>query len=252
MIIESTKNEAVKRARALANKKDRHETGLHFIEGEKLVREAVVSGAEFSEAFLEEGHDMMAAVLEGSGASVYIVRRNVLESITNTKTPQWICASVKTPVYNIPEYFSPGLLVVLDAIQDPGNLGTVIRTADAFGAIGVVLGNGCADPFSPKTLRASMGSVYHIPIYNEKLIPTLMHLKEQDFDLICGHLKGSSEWKKPKGHTALVIGNESNGVSDEIAELCYLYKLPMQGFAESLNASVAAGILIYELARDIQ
>ena len=106
MVIESARNETVKRARALAQRKGRLEQGVHFIEGEKLVREAVVSGAQFVDAFIEEGHDLMAAVLSGSGASVHVVRRSVMESLTQTGTPQWVCATVKTPEQPIPEYLS--------------------------------------------------------------------------------------------------------------------------------------------------
>ena len=121
MVIESTRNETVKRARALAQRKGRLEQGVHFIEGEKLVREAVVSGAQFVDAFIEDGHDLMAAVLSGSGANVYTVRRSVMESLTQTGTPQWVCATVKTPEQPIPEYYPAGLIVALDCVQDPGN-----------------------------------------------------------------------------------------------------------------------------------
>lgn len=155
MVIESTRNETVKRARALAQRKGRLEQGVHFIEGEKLVREAVVSGAQFVDAFIEDGHDLMAAVLSGSGANVYTVRRSVMESLTQTGTPQWVCATVKTPEQPIPEYYPAGLIVALDCVQDPGNLGTILRTADAMGACGLLLGEGCAThmPLSRFALR---------------------------------------------------------------------------------------------------
>ncbi len=249
MVIESTRNENVKRARALAQKKGRDEQGLHFIEGEKLIREAVISCAQFSEAFIEEGHELMAAVLAGSGASVHTVKRAVMESLANTETPQWVCATVKTPDMPLPEYYPEGLVVALDRVQDPGNLGTVLRTADAMGAVGLLLGEGCADPYAPKPIRASMGSIYHIPVWTGSLEAELKRLKEQDFALVCGHLKGESTLPKVGSRCVVVIGNESNGVSDEVAELCEKYRLPMYGLAESLNASVAAGILIYELSK---
>ena len=249
MRIESTRNERVKLARALASRKGRLEQSLHFIEGEKLVREAVVSGAQLIEAFLEEGHDIMAAVLEGSGAEVHIVSRAVLESLSHTETPQWVSATVKTPEAALPEYYPAGLIVALDGVQDPGNLGTIVRTADAMGASGVLLGEGCADPFAPKPLRAAMGSVYHLPIWQAELPGALVRMKEQGFALVCGHLKGESALPEIGERCALVIGSEGHGVSDEVAGMCRKYRLPMYGFAESLNASVAAGILIYELAR---
>ncbi len=249
MIIESTKNAIIKRAKALASKKGRQEQGVHFIEGEKLVREAVVSGVVFEDAFIDEGHELMAAVLAGSGANVHTVKRHVMESITNTDTPQWVCATVRTPDMTPPESYPAGLIVVLDAVQDPGNLGTIIRTSDAMGASGVLLGDGCADPFAPKPIRASMGSVYHIPVWRSELAPELRKLSDDGFKLICTHLDGEETLPAVSEKCAVIIGNEGNGVADEYSAMCTLYRLPMYGFAESLNASVAAGIVIYELAR---
>lgn len=248
-LIESTRNETVKRARQLSSRKGRLEQVRHFIEGDRLVREAVISGADICEAFIEEGHELMAAVLEGSGARVYTVKRTVMETLTLTETPQWVCATVRTPSIDLPEYYPEGLIVALDAVQDPGNLGTILRTADAMGAAGLLLGSGCADPYAPKPLRAAMGSVYHMPVWQGELVTEIKRLKAQDFTLVCGHLHGGDTLPDPTKKMCLVIGNEGNGVSDEVADMCNKYKLPMYGFAESLNAAVAAGILIYELAK---
>lgn len=249
MLIESTRNDTVKRARSLAARKGRLEHGLHFIEGERLVREAVISGASIAEGFIEPGHEDMARMLEGAGARVYTVTRPVLESLAQTDTPQWVCATVRTPSAGLPESWPAGLIVALDCVQDPGNMGTVIRTADAMGAAGVLLGKGCADPFAPKPMRASMGSVYHLPVWQGGLEEELPRLKGQGFRLICGHLEGGGELPEPGEKCVLIIGNEGSGVSEPVAAMCQKYRLPMYGRAESLNASVAAGILIYELAR---
>ena len=252
MLIESTRNERVKRAKALSTKKGRLEQGLHFIEGEKLVREAVISGAHFADAFVEEGHDLMAAVLEGSGAQVYVVKRSVMQSMTQTDTPQWVCACVRTPEGALPEFYPEGLIVALDCVQDPGNLGTILRTADAMGAAGVLLGEGCADPFAPKPVRAAMGSIYHLPVWQANLVQELSKLKGRGYQLICGHLRGNTQMPNPTNKCVLVVGNEGSGVSEPVSALCRKYKLPMYGFAESLNASVAAGIMIYEIARQMR
>ena len=211
-LIESTRNETVKRARQLATRKGRLEQGLHFIEGDRLVRE---------------------------------------ETLTLTETPQWVCATVKTPCVPVPEYYPEGLIVALDAVQDPGNLGTILRTADAMGAVGLLLGGGCADPYAPKPLRAAMGSIYHMPVWQGDLPTEIEKLKRQDYTLVCGHLKGEGTLPAATERMCLVIGNEGNGVSDNVADMCHKYRLPMYGFAESLNAAVAAGILIYELARQM-
>lgn len=250
-LIESTRNETVKRARQLATRKGRLEQGLHFIEGDRLVREAVISGAEIHEAFIEEGHELMAAVLEGAGARVYTLKRSVMETLTLTETPQWVCATVKTPCVPVPEFYPEGLIVALDAVQDPGNLGTILRTADAMDAVGLLLGGGCADPYAPKPLRAAMGSIYHMPVWQGALPTEIEKLKRQDYTLVCGHLKGEGTLPAATERMCLVIGNEGNGVSDNVADMCHKYRLPMYGFAESLNAAVAAGILIYELARQM-
>lgn len=249
MLIESTKNETVKRARALRNRKGRVEQGLHFIEGERLVWEAVRSGAPIEEIFIEQGREDAAQRFAGTGTKMNTVTRKVMESMSDTDTPQWICATVRTPCAKLPEQYPEALLIALDCVQDPGNMGTIIRTADAMGAKGILLGVGCADPFAPKPLRAAMGSTYHIPIWQCRLEDELQKLKRQGNSLICGHLCGDSVLPQTTGGCVLVIGNEGNGVSDEVARLCQKYRLPMYGSAESLNASVAAGILIYEIAK---
>lgn len=246
MLIQSTQNDTVKRMRSLAAKKGRQETGLHFIEGERLVREAIASGADIAELFIEEGKE--AEDIASSAAKVYTVTRRVLESMTDTGTPQWICAAVRTQDTTPPEGYPQGLIVALDRVQDPGNLGTILRTADAMGAAGLLLGSGCADPFGPKVLRSTMGSLYHIPVWQGELADELAKLKQAGFSLICGHLDGEEVLPPVEDKCVLIIGNEGNGVSDEIADMCEKYRLTMYGRAESLNASVAAGILMYELA----
>lgn len=248
MLIESTRNETVKRARALASSKGRREQGLHLIEGETLAREAVASGVRLREAFVEQGREDMVPLLEGAGARVYIVTRPVLESVCTTETPQGVCATAVTPETAPPAAYPEGLVVALDRLSDPGNLGTILRTADAMGAAGLLLGEGSADPFAPKPVRASMGSVYHLPLWQGPLMQELPRLKEQGFLLLCGHLAGDERWPEVGSRCALVIGNESRGVSDEVSELCHKVRLPMRGRAESLNAAVAAGIFLYELA----
>ena len=252
MVIESMRNETVKQARALAQRKGRLEQGRHFIEGERLVHEALASGAHLKDVFIEEGHEGDAAAFSQSGAAVHLVRRNVMESMALTDTPQWICATAETPRQPLPGEYPAGLIVALDRVQDPGNLGTILRTADAMGACGLLLGEGCADPYAPKPLRASMGSVYHIPVWQANLEGEVQRLASQGFTLVCGHLKGESRLPEPGEKCVLVIGNEGNGVSDAVAAQCKKYRLPMYGKAESLNASVAAGILIYELARKMR
>lgn len=250
MLIQSTQNDTIKRIRSLSSKKGRQETGLHFIEGERLVREAIASGADIAELFIQEGWD--GTDLISCAERVYTVTRRVLESMTDTGNPQWICAAVKTEDTTPPDNYPDGLIVALDRVQDPGNLGTILRTADAMGAAGLLLGSGCADPFGPKVLRSTMGSVYHIPMWQGMLINELKKLKQEEFSMICGHLAGSETLPRTGNKCVLVIGNEGNGVSDQVADICEKYRLPMYGRAESLNASVAAGILMYQIAQSMR
>lgn len=165
-----------------------------------------------------------------------------------TGTPQNLCALVRTPVTAPPEEYR-GLIVVLEQLQDPGNVGTILRTADALGGAGVLLSADSADPFAPKTLRASMGSAYHLPVYIGDVPTELKRMKEQGYTCLCGHLRGSENMPPIQEKMALVVGNEGQGVSRETAELCTLYRLPMAGRAESLNAAVFAAIMLYELTR---
>jgi len=178
------------------------------------------------------------------------VSRSVMESITDTKTPQWVCAAVETPSMTPPTNWPKGMIVALDTLQDPGNLGAILRSADAMGAVGLLLSPGCADPWSPKCMRSAMGSAYHIPVWQtENLKGTLHGLADDGAVCICGHLQGQEALPHPSDRCVIVIGNEGNGVGEDIAALCARVRLPMYGQAESLNASVAAGILMYEIAK---
>ncbi len=241
MMIESRGNERIKKARKLFLRKERKESGLHLIEGEKLVREAVESGARIVSFFVEQGN----AFPPPEGAEAYQVTRAVLESLCESKTPQGVVAVVETPPLAPPEAYPEGLVVVLDGVQDPGNVGGILRSADAFGASGVLLSPACADPYAPKTLRAAMGSTYHIPVWQGELAPELTKMKRRGFSALCGDLRGSETLPTLSHGAALVIGSEGSGVSADVAALCENYRLPMRGRAESLNASVAAGVLLY-------
>jgi TrmH family RNA methyltransferase len=245
ILLESRNNPLVKTIRGLSSAKERAASGLHRIEGDKLVRDAVQSGAQVETILMEEGFPFSPP----PEAAVYRVTRSVLESVSTTDTPQHLCAVVHTPDTTPPPRFPAGLIVLLDGVQDPGNLGAILRSADAFGAKGVLFNPGCADPFSPKSLRAAMGSTYHLPLWRGDVQSALRSLKQQGFTAVCGHLQGKETLPKLGENTALVIGSEGRGVSSATADECYLFRLPMQGRAESLNAAVAAGILIFLTSR---
>lgn len=241
MIITSRNNPIIKSTRALSSAKERRERGLHLIEGEKLVREAISSGAIIESLFVEEGY----AFLTPPGVNVYEVSRGVLESIAESRTPQGVAAVVYTPASNPPPTFADGLYVLLDGVQDPGNVGAIIRSADAFGAVAVCMTGDCADAYSGKALRAAMGSTYHLPLYRSDAAAQLDAFTRQGFTCVCGHLHGDETLPATGNRAVLVIGSEGSGVSEEAAARCVRYRLPMLGKAESLNASVAAGVLLY-------
>lgn len=242
--ITSRANGTVRATRALCEARARREQGLHLVEGEKLVREAAASGAGIARLFVEEGFPAPAADAE----AVYTVSRSVMEALCESRTPQHVCAAVRTPGTALPASFPAGLIIVLDRVQDAGNVGTILRTADAFGASGVLLGAGSADPYSGKALRAAMGSTYHLPLWQGETADALDRLQREGFCCLCGHLVGDETPPAVSARMALVIGNEGNGVSDAVTARCTLWRLPMRGRAESLNAAVAAALMIYELS----
>lgn len=248
MIITSVKNDKIKELRSLASKKGRRETGLHIIEGERLVLDVLKSGIEPDTVLVAEWNTTAGNKLDELNIPYTLVSGEVMKAVCDTSTPQGVFAAVKTPDTTPPKEYPEGLIVCLDRVQDPGNLGTVLRTADAFGAAGVLVGEGSVDPFMAKAVRAAMGSTYHIPVWQGDLPHELDIMKAQGFDLVCGHLAGEEELPALGQKRVIVIGNEANGASPEAAERCFLYRLPMKGRAESLNAAVAAAILIYKLS----
>lgn len=242
--ITSRANPRVQRARSLRESKFRKETGCHFIEGDKLVREALASGAALETVFVREGYEGAADF----PCEAFAVSDSVMDALCAAGTPQNLCALARTPEPALPTACK-GTVLLLEDVQDPGNVGTLIRTADALGAACVILSPHCADPYSPKTLRASMGSVYHLPVYVTDIPGALRALNGQGYTCLCGHLKGKETLPPKTDRMALLVGNEGNGVTAESAALCYPYRLSMPGRAESLNAAVFGAIMLYELTR---
>ncbi len=240
--IASTKNEYVKTLRALKMAKYRKESGLFLAEGEKCAREALLSGR--AEALLAtEKYLSLLTEAEAAGVRAVVVSAAVIEALSEVKTPEGAVAVAARREERAPD---KGLLVCLENLSDPANVGAVIRTADAAGAAGVLLSPTSADFTSSRAVRASMGSLFHLSIEcPEDFYGRLASLKEQGFLIAGGHLKGESRFSRQED-MALLIGNESRGLTDQAAALCgQLVKISMYGKAESLNAAVAAGILIY-------
>jgi len=253
--VDSVKNPLIQRLRALKSAEGRMAEGLFLVEGEKMMREAMALLTPAA-ALFEEDRDFgdLPEALSSRGARVLAVPRRVLEAVCDTKTPQGACAAF-TPPKPLDLAHPPRRIVALDGVQDPGNLGTIWRTADAAGFEALITGPGCADWLSPKVQRAAMGSGFRVPLAQTRdLAGALAALASRDYAVVATSLDGEPFYRRAPlpERFVLVIGSEAHGISPQVmAQATVALKLPMRGGAQSLNASVAAGIIMYELCRDL-
>ena len=243
--IPSTKNPYIKELRSLKERKNRRALGKFIAEGEKCALEALHYGQVESVLAAEDSPAVQEALERG--VRTIRVSRAVLEAVCEARHPQPSLAVVRQKAETPPEEAPPGIYVALENVSDPQNVGTIIRTADAVGAAGVLLSKGSADYTGPKAVRAAMGSVFHLPIWvAEDFSAVLKKWKNQGMFLVAGHLKGGEAPIPEKPRLCVLIGNEADGLLDETSQMAdLLYKIPIYGRAESLNAAVAAGILLY-------
>lgn len=255
-MITSSGNRQMKQILQLNKKsKTRYEQRVFVAEGMKMCLEAPGESIEamyVSESFLEDSEKCRKI----QGYDYEVVSDRVFQAVSDTKTPQGILCVIKMPEYSLNDLLGKdrkGHLLILDTIQDPGNLGTMIRTGEAAGITGIVMNQTTVDLFHPKTIRATMGALYRVPFYIAPDLPeTLRDLKQRGVTLYGAHLEGAVSYEEPdyRGHTGFLIGNEGNGLSPEIAELADVrIRIPMEGRTESLNAAVAAALLMYEVSR---
>lgn len=182
------------------------------------------------------------------------VSETVMKQISDTKTPQGIVAIAKMPEYSL-EYIldrEEGILLILENVQDPGNIGTMIRTAEGAGVAGVIMSKDTVDIFNPKVTRATMGSIFRVPfLYVDDLLDIIPKLHENGYMSFAAHLQGQDIYDEDfRGKVAFFIGNEGNGLTDELtSQLKKKIKIPMEGEVESLNAAIAAALLMYEAKR---
>ncbi len=262
-VITSNKNQILKEVKSLKIKKNRDEKNRFFIEGTRFFEEALNSDCKilsvfFSESFLE--NDCSKALTEDKrleSIPAYLICDKLFNEISDTKNPQGILCIIEKIAQNDSEILAAAkFTILLDEITDPGNMGTIIRTADAAGLDVIMLSNKCADVYNPKVLRATMGSIFHIPIVREDDITKAINmLKSNGVKIFASHLDATEVYFETDltGKVAVIIGNEANGVSDEALSLAdELIKIPMPGDAESLNASVAAAIIAFERVRQTQ
>lgn len=254
-MITSAANNRMKRIVALGQKaKLRREENCFLVEGPKMFLEAPKSWIQ--EVYVSESFLAKCSFRDELEAHSYeVVSDEVFQKISDTKTPQGILSVLQCPHYELEQLLAKPnpLLVVLENLQDPGNLGTILRTGEGAGIDGVIMTRETADLFNPKVIRATMGSIYRMPyIYTDDILACIEELKKRGIAVYAAHLDDSVCYDEPdyKKGTAFLIGNEGNGLKKETADSATQYiKIPMQGQVESLNAAIATSVLMYEAAK---
>ena len=255
--IESKHNTTLRHlARLAREKKYRQGAGEMVCEGEKMLYEALSSGVMVKSILLRTGDTQngeLIARAEAQGARLFEAEPQVFALASDVETPQGVifsCAMPKRFADDLPETLSGAVL--LDGVQDPGNLGTILRTADAFALDAVILCEGCTDPTAPKVVRATMGAAFRQPVYHMPLAEAIAALKTRGLPVYAAALEPDSVRSTTLDlhGAAVIIGSEGCGVTRQALELCdRKMVIPMAGRAESLNAGVAASILIWEMTR---
>lgn len=257
MVITSSTNKQVKNVMHLMTKASaRREQKLFVVEGIKMFLETPADEIEkvyISENCFNENKELAKKVQE---YSYEVVKDSVFKDMSGTVTPQGVMALVKQRTYKLEEIIDKNkkqVFVVLEGLQDPGNMGTIIRTAEGAGVAAVIMDKNTVDIYNPKVTRSTMGSIFRVPfIISENLSETLDTMQKNGIIVYAAHLQGKIYYDEAnfKESSAILIGNEGNGLSDSISEKAdRKIKIPMCGQVESLNASIAAAILMYEATK---
>lgn len=255
--VTSLSNARVKGIAALALKKERAASGLFVVEGLQLVGFGIEAGWELDTLVVLKGthHDVLDRAVQAAG-SVLEVNDAVMEKLSRKENPQGVLGVFKQHTLALKRLSVDGLWVVLEQVRDPGNLGTIIRTADAVGAQGVMLLGDCTDVWAPECVRATMGSIFHVPLVKTS-VKDFMEWKAAKGDgvmLVGTHLQGAVDYREVQVQRPLMLcmGTEQSGLTKAMAEACDVkVKIPMRGRAESLNLAMATGIMLYELTRQV-
>ena len=273
-IISSKENETIKMIKKLKEKKYRDEEKMYIVEGIKMVKEAIQENANIHKIIISEellkkenvgasiarpeeqinvGADFHARP-EGVPCPIdktMIVTQNVFKFISDVTNPQGILAVIEKEKKEEIDY-ETDFLLILDGLQDPGNLGTILRTADSVGLNQIIVSNGTVDSYNPKVIRSTMGASFRVRVIeSDDLVKTIKEIRNHGFKIAATDLNTNQtiynmEMKK----VAIIIGNEANGVSKEVLEVAdEKVKIPMLGKTESLNAAVATGVILYEYVR---
>lgn len=253
-MITSKSNQKVKKVRRLLDSsKERRERKLFVVEGKRIVREAPVEWVE--ELFVSETFYSFGKTDLSPYQNVEVLKDDVFKSLSDTVHPQGILAVVKQPEYLLKGFRgnqmdSTCTILLLDDIQDPGNLGTIFRTAEAAGVSGIIMSNSCADIFNPKSIRSTMGSIFRVPFIVDDLVPAIENLKMDGFQVYGAALEEARPFREVAypSHRAIVIGNEGKGISTSVLNsVNERILIPMKGKVESLNAAVSCAVLLFYL-----
>ena len=256
-IISSKDNELIKHIKKLKDKKHRDESNEYIIEGVKLIEEAVKENAKIKKIIICEDttrtYEIPTHIMyEIAKYECVYVTDKIFASITQVTNPQGIMAIIEKGDADVQIDYSQDIIVALDDVQDPGNLGTILRTVDSIGLNQIIVSKGTADAFNSKVVRSTMGAIFRVKIIEVENLPqAIKEMRRHHFKLMVTSLQTeNSIYDIQFNKKIIVIGNESNGVSKEVQEMAdEKAKIPMIGKTESLNASVAAGVVMYEYVR---
>jgi TrmH family RNA methyltransferase len=253
-MIESVHNPRIKKWAELLTKKGREKHSRFLIEGVRLVEEGIRSQAPIEAVIWESGKSFEILNALPPNVEQWEVSEAVIKKLTDTENAQGIAAVVRMEQESAFDLNNkiPSLILLVDGVQDPGNLGTIIRSADAAGADGVILGKGTVDLYNPKVVRSTMGSLFHLPIITASLEEWIPRLKGAEYKIIATSLETDQLFSEINysDKCAIIVGNEGNGVRRGILDLSDVkVKIPIYGKAESLNVGVAASLLLYEARR---
>ena len=260
IMITAKDNDKVKYTKSLLKSKNRNKESKFIIEGYRILTLAIECNAKIDYVFINEDfekkteHVEFLEVLKSKNINTYKTTNKIFNELVDTESTQGILAVVKFNQRSIEENLKDEhrFVLILDRIQDPGNMGTIIRTADAAGVDAIIALKGCVDIYNPKVIRSTMGSIFDMNIIHATQEETVRLLKLKNFDIVSSYLNTNNYYDKVEYNykTALVIGNEANGINDElVSKSDVLVKIPIYGKAESLNAAISSAILMYEIKK---
>lgn len=262
IMITSKDNEKIKYTKSLLKSKNRMKESKFIIEGYRILTLALECNADIDYVFINEDFEMknehlkLLRMLENNEVKVYKTTNKNFKELVDTENTQGIIGVINFKEKNIEQSInsSQKFVLVLDRIQDPGNMGTIIRTADAAGVDAIIVIKGCVDIYNPKVIRSTMGSIFDMNIIQCTQEEAIENLKANSFSIVSSYLDTDNFYNTVdyNNKVALVIGNEANGINDElISKSDILVKIPIYGKAESLNAAISSAILMYEIKKHI-